>query len=91
LRQSSAIGVLLVVTDKELAAIGERVVLEDANGGLEGGPLSLLVRAESRLVGPSGELAVRGELQREDLVAGETRRRLVAHGAGVSSNSMSRS
>ena len=57
----------------------EGLVLEDADGVLERGAPGVLVRAQPRFVGPSRELAMRGELQGADLIAREPGHRRVAH------------
>jgi hypothetical protein len=87
----SAIDVALRAGNPQLAPVGERVVLEKANGAREGGALDLLARTQLRLVRPPSQLAMRGELQGLDLLAGQARRQLVAHRARLSSNSMARS
>jgi hypothetical protein len=51
--------------------VRERLGLESLNRALKRGALGVLMRAEAGLAGPPGELTVRGELQRQDLVAGE--------------------
>ena len=67
---------------ERLRAAGEGSVFEDADGAYEGGALRALTWLQGPLVGPARELAVRGELQRPELVAREALRyRLVCHGA----------
>jgi hypothetical protein len=49
----------------------ERLVLQDTDAALERVALDVLVGTQCGCLGPSCELAVRGELQRCDLLAGE--------------------
>jgi hypothetical protein len=51
-----------------LAAAGKRSGPDEADGTCERGALRALVRLQVALVGPSGQLAMRGELQCSDLV-----------------------
>jgi hypothetical protein len=62
-------------TGAELATGGECLVLQHAPGADErSSPVLLAWPKRSGGVGPTRELAVRGELQREHFIAGETAR-----------------
>jgi hypothetical protein len=52
----------------QFAAAGECVGSDDAGGARECGALGALVRLEVARIGPSGQLAMGGELQCLDLV-----------------------
>jgi hypothetical protein len=62
----------------------ELLVVEGLNGALERGALGALVGGEAGFAGPAGELAMRGELQRHDLIARQACRWLRAHRLGSS-------
>jgi hypothetical protein len=68
-------GLSAVAGSAQLAALGERAVFERADGTHERRSPGLLAGRQRTCLGPAGELAVRGEPQRLDLVAGEALRR----------------
>jgi hypothetical protein len=69
----------------QLAAVRERWVVQGGYGALERVAPRVLIGAEPGSLGPAGELAVRGETQRTDLIAGQLRgERCFAHHNRVS-------
>lgn len=83
---------LVVLTGgAQLAAVGERRILQGADGADERGALRLPARWQLTCLGPPRQLPMRGKLQHRDLIVGEAVRRLVAHLGSRTLNSISRS